>query len=73
MEVIGNYDSPKKRIGHFEAYIRGVGEFQDRDEQGRIMLYEKHMDLRIFLEKFDAEMLILYDNLILLIAQHEDT
>ena len=27
IEIIGNYDSPRKRIGHFEAYIRGVGEF----------------------------------------------
>lgn len=70
IKIIGNYDSPEKRLNHFEVYIRGVGAFQERDEEGKYLLYQKRDDLKFFLENYKRLLLKMYDKLILLIVNY---
>ena len=69
LEGVGNYNPPKI-YENFSVYVRGVGPFHKRDEEGRILLYEKSDPFKIFFDKFLEKMLPVYDGLCLLIASY---
>lgn len=56
-DIIGNHDKPGAHLENFDVYIRGVGPEHDRDEQGRIILYQKNEGIFSFLYNFPRRIL----------------
>jgi hypothetical protein len=66
---LGNWDE-QNSFEHFDVYIRGVGPFQERDNEGRFFFYRKCDSMKVFLSEFDRKMLKVYDGLCMLISAY---
>ncbi|CAD8086496.1 unnamed protein product [Paramecium sonneborni] len=72
IEIIGNWDKTQQ-LEHFDVYIRGVGQLNQMDKEGRVFLFKKNEKLAKFLDCFLKRMLKVYDDIVLIAQAYGDT